>query len=146
MVGQDDVAVAVAVRGLHKRFGEKAAVDGIDLDVPSGSFYGLVGPNGAGKTTTLSMVTGLLRPDAGQVVIHGVDMWRDPLAAKSLVGVLSDGARLFDRLTGEQLVEYCRPPERHGPADGDRAHPRPPASCSTWSRRAARSWSTTPPV
>lgn len=105
MVGQQDVAVAV--RGLHKRFGEKAAVDGIDLDVPSGSFYGLVGPNGAGKTTTLSMVTGLLRPDAGQVLIHGVDMWRDPLAAKALVGVLSDGARLFDRLTGEQLVEYA---------------------------------------
>ncbi|WP_295126735.1 ABC transporter ATP-binding protein [uncultured Leifsonia sp.] len=105
MVGQEDVAVAV--RGLHKRFGEKAAVDGIDLDVPSGSFYGLVGPNGAGKTTTLSMVTGLLRPDAGQVLIHGVDMWRDPLAAKALVGVLSDGARLFDRLTGEQLVEYA---------------------------------------
>lgn len=105
MVGQEDVAVAV--RGLHKRFGEKAAVDGIDLDVPSGSFYGLVGPNGAGKTTTLSMVTGLLRPDAGQVLIHGLDMWRDPLAAKALVGVLSDGARLFDRLTGEQLVEYA---------------------------------------
>lgn len=105
MVGQEDVAVAI--RGLHKRFGEKAAVDGIDLDVPSGSFYGLVGPNGAGKTTTLSMVTGLLRPDAGQVLIHGVDMWRNPLAAKALVGVLSDGARLFDRLTGEQLVEYA---------------------------------------
>jgi ABC-2 type transport system ATP-binding protein len=105
VVGQEDVAVAI--RGLHKRFGEKAAVDGIDLDVPSGSFYGLVGPNGAGKTTTLSMVTGLLRPDAGQVLIHGVDMWRNPLAAKALVGVLSDGARLFDRLTGEQLVEYA---------------------------------------
>ena len=103
---QDD-AVAVAIRGLHKRFGAKAAVDGIDLDVPSGSFYGLVGPNGAGKTTTLNMVTGLLRPDAGQVLIHGVDMWRDPLAGKALVGVLSDGVRLFDRLTGEQLVEYA---------------------------------------
>lgn len=102
-----DDALAVGIRGLHKRFGAKAAVDGIDLDVPAGSFYGLVGPNGAGKTTALSMVTGLLRPDAGQVLIHGVDMWRDPLAAKALVGVLSDGARLFDRLTGEQLVEYA---------------------------------------
>jgi ABC-2 type transport system ATP-binding protein len=102
-----DQSTAVSIRGLRKHFGQKAAVDGIDLDVPSGSFYGLVGPNGAGKTTTLSMVTGLLRPDRGQVLLHGVDVWRDPIRAKSLVGVLSDGVRLFDRLTGEQLVEYA---------------------------------------
>jgi ABC-2 type transport system ATP-binding protein len=103
----EDQATAVSIRGLRKRFGQKAAVDGIDLDVPSGSFYGLVGPNGAGKTTTLSMVTGLLRPDQGQIFLHGVDVWREPIRAKSLVGVLSDGVRLFDRLTGEQLVEYA---------------------------------------
>ncbi|GIT81313.1 ABC transporter ATP-binding protein [Leifsonia sp. LS1] len=103
----EDNGIAMSLRGLRKHFGQKVAVDGIDLDVPTGSFYGLVGPNGAGKTTTLSMATGLLRPDAGQVLIHGVDMWADPLAAKALVGVLSDGVRLFDRLTGEQLVEYA---------------------------------------
>jgi ABC-2 type transport system ATP-binding protein len=103
----EDQATAVSIRGLRKHFGQKAAVDGIDLDVPSGSFYGLVGPNGAGKTTTLSMVTGLLRPDQGQILLHGVDVWREPIRAKSLVGVLSDGVRLFDRLTGEQLVEYA---------------------------------------
>lgn len=103
----EDDGLAIRIRGLHKRFGEKIAVDGIDLDVPSGSFYGLVGPNGAGKTTTLSMATGLLRPDAGEVLIHGVDMWRQPLVAKAMVGVLSDGVRLFDRLTGQQLVEYA---------------------------------------
>lgn len=102
-----DPGTALSIRNLHKSFGSKAAVDGIDLDVPSGSFYGLVGPNGAGKTTTLSMATGLLRPDGGQVSIHGVDVWRDPIAAKSMVGVLSDGVRLFDRLTGTQLVEYA---------------------------------------
>lgn len=99
-------AAALSIRGLVKHFGTTAAVDGIDLDVPTGSFYGLVGPNGAGKTTTLSMATGLLRPDAGQVTIHGVDVWRDPTAAKRLVGVLSDGVALFDRLTGEQLITY----------------------------------------
>ncbi|MFF1572515.1 ABC transporter ATP-binding protein [Leifsonia sp. NPDC058292] len=106
-IAPEDAGTAVRIRGLRKNFGAKAAVDGIDLDVPSGSFYGLVGPNGAGKTTTLSMATGLLRPDQGQVFIHGVDVWRDPIEAKSLVGVLSDGVRLFDRLTGEQLVEYA---------------------------------------
>ncbi|GAA4267237.1 ABC transporter ATP-binding protein [Frondihabitans peucedani] len=97
---------ALSIRGLVKRFGEKVAVSGIDLDVPAGSFYGLVGPNGAGKTTTLSMATGLLRPDAGHLSILGVDVWSDPTAAKRLVGVLSDGIALFDRLSGEQLVTY----------------------------------------
>jgi ABC-2 type transport system ATP-binding protein len=97
---------ALSIRGLYKRFGEKNAVDDLSLDVPTGSFYGLVGPNGAGKTTTLSMATGLLRPDAGTITLHGVDVWRNLVEAKRLVGVLSDGVRLFDRLTGEQLVTY----------------------------------------
>ncbi|MDO5751888.1 ABC transporter ATP-binding protein [Arthrobacter sp.] len=98
---------ALSIRGLTKRFGPKLAVDGIDLDVPAGSFYGLVGPNGAGKTTSLSMATGLLRPDAGQVWVHGMDVWKQPLEAKRLMGLLPDGVRLFDRLTGEQLVSYA---------------------------------------
>ncbi|UXM90238.1 ABC transporter ATP-binding protein [Paenarthrobacter sp. JL.01a] len=97
---------ALSIRGLAKRFGGKIAVDGINLEVPAGSFYGMVGPNGAGKTTTLSMATGLLRPDFGTAVVHGVDVWAQPLAAKKLMGVLPDGVRLFDRLTGEQLVTY----------------------------------------
>ena len=99
-------ASALQITGLRKAFGDKVAVDGIDLTVPTGSFFGLVGPNGAGKTTTLSMATGLLRPDAGRIEVLGVDVWSDPTHAKSLVGVLSDGISLFDRLTGEQLVTY----------------------------------------
>jgi ABC-2 type transport system ATP-binding protein len=97
---------ALQLSGLTKRFGEKLAVDDLSLTVPTGSFYGLVGPNGAGKTTTLSMATGLLQPDAGQSLVHGVDMWREPLKAKALIGNLADGVKLFDRLTGEQLVTY----------------------------------------
>lgn len=97
---------ALALRGLVKRFGQNLAVAGIDLDVPVGSFYGLVGPNGAGKTTTLSMATGLLRPDAGGAWVHGIDVWGDPVAAKRVIGNLADGVRLFDRLTGEQLIAY----------------------------------------
>ncbi|MCS0499601.1 ABC transporter ATP-binding protein [Protaetiibacter mangrovi] len=97
---------ALALAGLVKRFGGTVAVDGVDLVVPTGSFYGLVGPNGAGKTTTLSMATGLLRPDAGSAAVHGVDVWTDPVAAKRMVGNLADGVRLFDRLTGEQLITY----------------------------------------
>ena len=99
--------VALGLRGLTKRFGQTTAVDHLDLDVPRGSFYGLVGPNGAGKTTTLSMATGLLRPDSGTAHVLGVDVWDDPVAAKSQIGILPDGLRLFDRLTGQQLVTYA---------------------------------------
>jgi ABC-2 type transport system ATP-binding protein len=87
-------------------FGEKVAVAGLDLDVPTGSFFGVVGPNGAGKTTTLRMVTGLLRPDAGRAWVEGVDVWADPLEAKRRVGVLPETLDLFDRLTGRQLLTY----------------------------------------
>ena len=97
---------ALRISGLVKQFGENLVVAGIDLEVPTGSCYGLVGPNGAGKTTTLSMVTGLLRPDAGRAWIHGVDVWEDPVPAKAMIGNLADGVRLFDRLTGEQLLTY----------------------------------------
>jgi ABC-2 type transport system ATP-binding protein len=96
----------MAVHGLVKRFADKVAVGGVDLDVPAGSFFGLLGPNGAGKTTTLSMVVGLLRPDAGRVRVLGHDVWTDPAAAKRLLGVLPDGVRMFDRLSGAELLAY----------------------------------------
>jgi ABC-2 type transport system ATP-binding protein len=95
------------IDALTKRFDEKVAVDDIALTVRAGSFYGIVGPNGAGKTTTMSMITGLLRPDAGTVTVNGIDVWRDPLAAKRSIGVLPDRLRLFDRLTGAQLLHYA---------------------------------------
>ena len=95
------------LRGLTKRFGATLAVDSLHLDVPRGSFYGLVGPNGAGKTTTLSMATGLLRPDSGTAHVLGSDVWADAVAAKARIGVLPDGLRVFDRLTGLQLVTYA---------------------------------------
>ncbi|PFG33798.1 ABC transporter ATP-binding protein [Sanguibacter antarcticus] len=98
---------ALSLRGLSKRFGRTVAVDGISLDVPAGSFYGVVGPNGAGKTTMLSMATGLLRPDAGTAAVSGADVWTDPTAAKHAMGVLPDGVGVFDRLTGAQLVTYA---------------------------------------
>ena len=98
---------AVVVRGLWKKFGAKEAVAGIDLEVAAGSLAGLVGPNGAGKTTSLSMMTGLLRPDSGQILINGIDVWADPPAAKAVIGVVPAEARLFDRLSGEELLEYA---------------------------------------
>ncbi|HEX9035225.1 MAG TPA: ABC transporter ATP-binding protein [Streptosporangiaceae bacterium] len=97
---------AVAASGLWKRFGSMTAVAGINLSVPAGSFFGLVGPNGAGKTTALSMMTGLLRPDAGTVWVNGADVWQDPVPVKAAIGVLPEGLRLFDRLSGPELLSY----------------------------------------
>ncbi|MBO0653046.1 ABC transporter ATP-binding protein [Streptomyces triculaminicus] len=104
-VGQS-ARTAVRVEGLWKRFGEQVAVAGVDLEIPAGRFIGLVGPNGAGKTTTLSMVTGLLRPDTGRVLIGGHDVWQDPAAVKARIGVLPEGLRMFERLSGRELLAY----------------------------------------
>ncbi|TDN92538.1 ABC-2 type transport system ATP-binding protein [Microbacterium sp. BK668] len=102
----ETATAALALRGVTKAFGDTRAVDGIDLTVPAGTFYGLVGPNGAGKTTTLSLIAGLLRPDKGAIRVAGVDAASDPVGAKRLMGVLPDRLRTFDRLTGRQLLYY----------------------------------------
>ncbi len=102
----DPASAALVVKGVTKAFGETRAVDGIDLTVPTGIFYGLVGPNGAGKTTTLSMIAGLLRPDRGTIRVNGIDAKTDPTGAKRQMGVLPDRLRTFDRLTGRQLLHY----------------------------------------
>jgi ABC-2 type transport system ATP-binding protein len=77
------------------------------LKIASGSLAGLVGPNGAGKTTSLSMMTALLRPDGGRVLLNGMDLWADPPAVKAIIGVVPAEARLFERLSGEELLEYA---------------------------------------
>lgn len=97
---------ALSARGLAKAFGRTMAVDGLELDVPRGCFFGLVGPNGAGKTTTLRMCTGLLRPDRGTVWVDGVEVWKEPSRAKAVIGVVPDELRLFERLTGSELLVY----------------------------------------
>ena len=102
----DAVEYALEVRGLTKRFGGAIAVDDLSLAVPRGSFYGLVGPNGAGKTTALSMATGSAAAGRRCALVHGVDVWRQPLDAKPLIGNLADGVDLYDRLTGEQLITF----------------------------------------
>jgi len=99
-------ANAISAVELTKRFGDHVAVDRVSLSVPHGSFFGLVGPNGAGKSTTISMITGLLRPDGGQVWIGANDTWADPIKAKQQIGVLPENLRLFERLTGAEMLQY----------------------------------------
>ncbi|MEM9516067.1 MAG: ABC transporter ATP-binding protein [Actinomycetota bacterium] len=97
---------AIELRGVRKAFGDTVAVEGTDLTVPTGAFFGLVGRNGAGKSTTLRMTTGLLRPDAGDIVVAGHDVWADPQTAKAAMGVMTDDVQVFDHLTGAEFLLY----------------------------------------
>src|SRR5215510_16341060 len=96
---------ALDIRGLKKSFG-RPAVDGLDLNVRPGEFYMLLGPNGAGKTTTLRMVTGLLKPDAGQISVFGIDALAHPVQAKQIIGWLSDEPMIYDKLTPLEYLEF----------------------------------------
>ena len=91
---------------LKKRFAKVTAVDGVSFVARDGQVTGLLGPNGAGKTTTLRMIYGLMRPDAGQVRIDGIDAFYSPLAARRRIGVLSDARGLYLRLSARENIRY----------------------------------------
>ena len=97
---------AVETHGLVRTFGSKRAVDGIDLKVPAGSFYGFLGPNGAGKSTTIKCLTGLLRPSSGQIRILGIDPADDSVEIKRRVGVVPEDLALFERLTAAETLNF----------------------------------------
>jgi len=96
---------ALEIRGLSKRF-DRPAVNGLDLTVHAGEFYGLLGPNGAGKTTTLRMVAGLLAPDEGIISVFGIDALADPVAAKRIMAWVSDEPMIYDKLTPTEYLEF----------------------------------------
>jgi len=102
----DNASSALTVKGLSKSFGQKRAVDKLDLVIPAGEFHALLGPNGAGKTTTLRMVTGLLRPDSGSVSILGHDIFQKATAAKTLTAFLPDDPLLYGKLTPLEYLEF----------------------------------------
>ncbi len=96
----------IRLQGLGKRFGDYAAVDGLNLEVAPGEIFGFLGPNGAGKTTTVKMMTGLLRPTAGSVFINGVSMAVDPIAAKRGMGLVPDEPFVYPKLTGAEYLRF----------------------------------------
>jgi ABC-2 type transport system ATP-binding protein len=98
-------APIIDIRGLVKRYGTFTAVDHIDLSVRPNEIFGILGPNGAGKTTTLEMVEGLREPDEGSIQVAGIDVIRDPVAVKRVIGVQLQTTALFDHLYGRELVE-----------------------------------------
>lgn len=91
---------------LRKTFGDKVAVEGLDLEVGSGEFFCFLGPNGAGKTTTIKMITGLLRPTSGTASVGGHDVEEEPLAAKRLLGYIPDHPYLYEKLTARELLRF----------------------------------------
>jgi ABC-2 type transport system ATP-binding protein len=99
-------SLALETFGLRKTFGELVAVDGLDLAVPRGSFYGFLGPNGAGKSTTIKCLTGLLRPTGGRCRILGRDPLAEPVLVKKSIGVVPEDLALFDRLTGAETLSF----------------------------------------
>lgn len=96
----------IRLEGLSKRYGKFIAVHPLDLEVPAGELFGFVGPNGAGKTTTIRMLTGVLRPSAGRVLIGGHDVATEPGAAKQLLGYIPDRPFLYEKLTGTEFLRF----------------------------------------
>src|SRR5437868_12343951 len=97
---------AISVRNLRKMYGNKAAVDGLNLEVPRGSFFGFLGPNGAGKSTTIRMLTGLIPPTSGEIELLGLPMPQQAIEVKKRIGLVPDESLLFDRLTGGEFLEF----------------------------------------
>jgi ABC-2 type transport system ATP-binding protein len=104
-MNQHTPVAALEIRGLTKIF-DRPAVDGLDLSIRPGEFYGLLGPNGAGKTTTLRMVAGLLKPDKGSISVFGIDALAEPVEAKRITAWISDEPMIYDKLTPLEYLEF----------------------------------------
>src|SRR5258708_32452024 len=98
---------AVATHDLTRVFGQKVAVDRLNLTVRRGEFFGFLGPNGAGKSTSIKMMVGLLRPTSGSVWVGGVDVWKNPLQARALMGVLPEYLNIYERLSGREFLNFA---------------------------------------
>ena len=98
---------AIEADHLSKSFGPVTAVDDVSIAVEEGCIFGFLGPNGAGKTTTIRLLTGILAPDTGTVRIGGVDMHRDPLAAKLRMGVIPENSTVYGDMTAVQNVLWA---------------------------------------
>ena len=107
----------IVITGLRKHFGHVEAVRNVSLSAADGSVTGLLGPNGAGKTTTLRMLSGLMRPDAGTILVDGADVVADPIGAQRHMGLLPDSRGLYPRLTPREHIRYFG--ELHGMAKGE---------------------------
>jgi ABC-2 type transport system ATP-binding protein len=100
---------AIEAEGLRKRYGDRTALDGVDLRVPAGTVLGLLGPNGAGKTTVVKILTTLLVPDAGRAIVAGFDVAKDGEEVRRRIGLTGQYAAVDERLTGRENAVPPRP-------------------------------------
>jgi len=105
-VSEAAAAPIVSVEGLVKRFGDLIAVDGVSFSIAPGSIFGLLGPNGAGKTTTISMISCLLAPDGGDVLVDGHSVRTDSAAVRRVLGVVPQEIALYPTLTAEENLRF----------------------------------------
>jgi len=96
----------ITIRNLTKKFGEKLAVDHLNLEVTRGEFFGFLGPNGAGKTTTIRMLVGLSQPTQGEIEIAGIDLKKEPVRAKLKIGHVPDSPYLYDKLSAREFLNF----------------------------------------
>lgn len=96
----------ISVERLRKAFGDLVAVDDVSFEVRDGEIFGLLGPNGAGKTTTLSMISGVLRPDGGRVLVDDRDIWLDPITVKRDLGVVPQSIAVYEDLTARDNLSF----------------------------------------
>jgi ABC-2 type transport system ATP-binding protein len=114
----------IRLEALTKRYGKLEAVKGIDLEVRPAEVFGFLGPNGAGKTTTLRMLTGLLRPTSGRIIVAGIDLAEDPLAVKSIMGFIPDRPYIYEKLTAVEFLRFVAGLYRVPTATTDRRIPK----------------------
>ncbi len=96
----------IHIEALTKRFGDFAAIQSLDLHVRRGEVFGFLGPNGAGKTTTMKILVGLARPTSGRVLVGGVDVVREPIRARQVVGYIPDRPYLYEKLTAREFLAF----------------------------------------
>lgn len=96
----------ITAENLRKTYGTHVALDGISFSIREGEFYGLLGPNGAGKTTTISIISSILDPDSGSVTISGMDLAKNKIACKRLIGVVPQEIALYDRLSAQENLMF----------------------------------------
>ncbi len=96
----------IRTENLTKVYNGKVAVDGLDLEVGKGEIFGFLGPNGAGKSTTILMLTGMIEPTGGRCLVGGIEVAKDPLKVKGIIGYLPEDVGFYGNLTGEQNLDY----------------------------------------
>ena len=97
---------AVTLESVSKRFGDVWAVRDLSLRIGYGRVYGLLGPNGSGKSTTMKMILGLVKPDSGKILVDGIDVSKDPVEVRKIVGYVPETSRLYDYLTGIEYLDF----------------------------------------